>query len=248
MTATHAHNGTARRLERLRARLARRLALRDVEVLLPQAGRRYQILVPADHDRLLDEAEADPEQHLPYWAEIWPSGLALADVALARAADLAGRPVLEIGCGLGITAAAALAAGARLLVTDYSPLSLLLCRYNTLRNIGQEPRALEINWRAPAPELLARAAAIQGFPVILAADLLYEERDIVPLLGLVDQLLAPDGALWLAEPGRDTARRFLIQARAAGWTDEARYFTGPWADNAVRVGVHFLHKPTAGVA
>ena len=66
-----------RRLARLRARLAEQLALKEVEVTLPRAGRVYTILSPADHDRLLDEAETDPEQNLPYWAEVWPSGIAL---------------------------------------------------------------------------------------------------------------------------------------------------------------------------
>src|SRR5690242_16163997 len=98
----------ARRLARLRARLTERLALRDVLVRLHRTGHEYQVLTPADQDRLLDEAEADPEQHLPYWAEIWPSGVALADLVLERADALAGRSVLELGSGLGITATAAL--------------------------------------------------------------------------------------------------------------------------------------------
>ena len=33
---------------------------------------------PVDYDRLIDDAAADPEQNLPYWAELWPSGVALA--------------------------------------------------------------------------------------------------------------------------------------------------------------------------
>ena len=232
-----------RRLAHLRARLARRLALKDATVTLPLTGRRYAILLPADHDRLLDEAENDPEQNLPYWAEIWPSGVALADVALARATDLAGLPTLELGSGLGITAAAALEAGAEVLAADYSPLSLDLCRYNTLLNAGREPRTIEINWRAPAPALLARADALRGFPRILAADVLYEERDIAPLLTLIDRLLAPDGALWLAEPGRESARRFLAAARHAGWRIASEQADGPWPDGTgVRVGLHVLRR------
>lgn len=236
--------GLARRLARLRARLARQLALKEAAIALPRSGRRYTILLPADHDRLLDEAEADPEQQLPYWAELWPSGVALADIAIARGGELAGRPVLELGSGLGVTASAALGVGARLLAADYSPLSLALCRYNTLRNAGRAPRTLEINWRAPAPALLARADEIRGFLIILAADVLYEERDIAPLLALVDRLLAPDGALWLAEPGRESARRFLALAASAGWRRESEESAGPWPDGSgVRVGFHFLCRP-----
>ena len=235
-------SGRERRLSRLRARLARQLALRETAVTLPRSGRRYELLVPADHDRLLDEAEADPEQQLPYWAEIWPSGLALADVALERAVELAGRPILELGSGLGITATAALEVGAQLLAADYSAVSLDLCRYNTLRNADREPRTLELNWREPSPELLAEADALRGYPLILAADVLYEQRDIAPLLALVARLLAPDGGLWLAEPGRETARRFLAEATAAGWREQVEHAEGPWPEGNVRVGLHYLRR------
>lgn len=233
-----------RRLERLRARLTEQIALKEVPVTLPRAGRAYTILTPADHDRLLDEAESDPEQHLPYWAEIWPSGIALGDVVLTHADELAGLPVLELGSGLGVTAAAALEAGANLLATDYSAISLNLCRYNSLRNAGHEPGALEINWRAPTDELLARADEVRGFPLILAADVLYETRDVAPLLALSARLLAPDGTLWLAEPGREAAQRFLTAATELGWGRESETHEGPWSEGTrVRVGVHFLRRP-----
>ncbi len=233
-----------KRLARLRRRLAEQMAVREVAVPLPRAGKEYRVLTPDDTDRLLDAAEADPEQQLPYWAEIWPSGIALADLALARAGELVGKPVLELGCGLGITAAAALEAGARLLAADYSPVSLALCRHNTLANTGREPQTIEINWRDPPQALLERADAQRGYPVILAADVLYEARDIAPLLAITWRLLAPHGVLWLAEPGRDSARRFLVAADEMGWQRESSHHDGPWVDGTqVRVGLHLLRKP-----
>jgi predicted nicotinamide N-methyase len=239
---------TQKRLSRLRHRLDALLPVREATVPLPRAGQEYRILAPADTDRLLDDAEADPEQHLPYWAEIWPSGIALADVALARADELAGQPTLELGCGLGITAAAALAAGARLLAADYSTISLTLCRHNTLANAGREPQTIAINWREPPQDLLDRADALRGYPVILAADVLYEPRDIAPMLAITWRLLAPGGALWLAEPGRETARRFLTAADEMGWQRESSHHDGPWVENSqVRVGLHTLRKPQSGV-
>lgn len=232
-----------RRLARLRDRLARRIAIREERVALPRAGRCYDLLVPADQDRLLDEAETDPEQQLPYWAEVWPSGLALADFVLERGEALGGRAVLELGCGLGITAAAAVEAGARLLATDYSPVALDLTRYNVLRNTGREPRARQLNWRQPLDELLARVAARQGYPLVLAADVLYEERDIAPLLTLASALLARDGQFWLAEPGRESARRWLVAMVERGWRDTPYAYDGPWPDGRVTVTVHRLQPP-----
>ena len=49
--------------------------------------------------------------HLPYWALLWPSGMALAEAILAAPSLIAGKRTLELGCGLGVTASAALKPG-----------------------------------------------------------------------------------------------------------------------------------------
>jgi predicted nicotinamide N-methyase len=220
-------------------------ALTEIELTLAldERTRVLPVVMPTDLDALLDRAAADPEQHLPYWAEIWPSGIALAAAVLRQPELVAGRRVLELGSGLGVTASAALLAGAALVAADYSPESLRLCRYNALRNAGREPETIELNWRAP--ELARLDPTGEGYPVVLAADVLYEGRDVEPLLGLVERLVAPGGLLWLAEPGRPPARRFLELARTAGWIGVSETDEGPWpdpADAGVVVGVHQLRR------
>src|SRR5581483_10824610 len=71
---------------------------------LPGTNEIVSIVRPDDIDRPLDGAAADPEQNLPYGAELWPSGVALA-ASIARAPDLVRNArCLELGCGLGVTA------------------------------------------------------------------------------------------------------------------------------------------------
>jgi predicted nicotinamide N-methyase len=227
----------------LHARLDAKFRTVDVPMTLPWSGVQCSILQPATFDRLLTVAARDPEQNLPYWATIWPSGVALADAILQEPDRVRGKQVLELGCGLGTTAVGALAAGADLLVTDYSPESLLLCRANTLLNIGTEPRTLQLNWRDPSPVLVAQSP----FPVVLAADVLYEGRDVQPLWALLDQILLPGGTLWLAEPGRPPAQRFVQVAKLVGWHEELVEHPGPWPDPddaGVVVRLHKLTKPS----
>ena len=215
----------------------------EESVSLNRSGRIFSILRPADPDLLLDQAVGDPEQNLPYWSEIWPSGVALADAIYLESEFLDGQRVLELGSGLGITAIAALEAGAELVAADYSHDSLLLCRYNALRNAGQEPEILQVNWRKPAQVLFDRTS--DGFPIVLAADVLYEERDIEPLLELLTKLVSPTGMLWLAETGRRVAQIFLELAEVAGWKRESETHVGPWPDpkdEEVVVGVHKLRR------
>lgn len=215
----------------------------EESIELPWSKRTIKITRPSDIDLLLDNAASDPEQNLPYWAEIWPSGLAIADLLGLKPELVSGQRVFELGSGIGTTAVSALQAGAELIVSDYSPESLTLCRFNTQRNAAKQPETLQLNWRSPSVE--AREAIGSGFPVVLAADVLYESRDIEPLLGFFEQIVAPEGLLILAEPGRDVARRFLEAAKSAGWTGESVEHPGPWPDpkdDEVMVGVHLLRR------
>ncbi len=180
---------------------------------------------------------------LPYWALVWPSGLALAETLLAHPEALCEKRTLELGCGLGTTAIAALATGASLWVADCFAETLLFCRYNSLHNAGRLPQTLLLNWRTPA----GRAACVARAPydALLAADILYEQDDLEPLLDLVPRLLTPGGAFWLAEPGRLVSRAFVEATAARGWRDEATAYERIWPteEKPVRVVVHRYQLP-----
>lgn len=217
------------------------------QVQLPITGYSYRITVPTEAARadLFAEVASIRDAPKPFWAQLWPSGIALADALVPSSAEFNGTRVLELGSGLGVTATAVLEAGARLTAVDYAELALTFCRYNTLTNTGRTPNTLALNWRAPQPEQLEQLTAEGRFPIILAADVLYEGRDVEPLIQLIDRLLAPDGVLWLAEPGRTTAARFLLAIAERGWIGTSEYFDGPWPnDMETRVHVHCLQRPT----
>lgn len=223
-------------------------SLRRTRVDLPETDVRLTIQRPKDFDRLLEMAAPDPEQNLPYWAELWPSGIALAAKITREPGTLCGQRVLELGSGLGVTAIAALRAGANLLVTDYAREALDLCALNTLDEAGREPEALRLNWRDPSAPFLERVG--HGFPIVLAADVLYERRDVAPLLGLVDRIVAPGGDVWLAEPGRAPAAAFVEAIVGQGWREHSEQCTGPWPDaedndKGVVVTIHTLKRPDA---
>lgn len=235
------------RARALEAYLASECELEIERVTFPTTGRVLDIRKPTEEsrERMFAAARLDPDKQMPYWARIWPSGVALGDVALERRDELTGQRVLELGCGLGTTATALVEAGAILTVSDYAALPLAFCRYNALRNSGRAPRTLAFNWRSPDANALLRAEAGGGYPLILAADVLYEGRDVDPFLEIVERILAPDGMLWLAEPGRKTAQRFLNTAAALGWQGVTRQMNGPWPDGSTdTISLHFLRRPT----
>ena len=245
MTVT-GNSSPATRIAALREHLQASLTLRDDLVAIPGADLELLVTRPADTDALLDQSADDPEQNLPYWAELWPSGIALAAAIHDDPESVRGLEVLELGSGVGITAAIAIAAGANLLATDYATESLSLTAITCLRHTGTEPRTLQMNWRNPGEALAASPAG--GYPVVLAADVLYERRDIEPLLELFGRVVAPGGLLWLAEPGRPPASIFLESASRRGWTFTTTTCAGPWpdpndADTIARV--HRMRRPLA---
>lgn len=197
-------------------------------VPFPEVDEVMHVHRPESIDPLLDDAILDPEQNLPYWAEIWPSGVALASVILREPELVRGLPVLELGCGIGITAAAAMRAGARLTATDYSPHSLRFTELTCLTFGESMPATRQLNWRAVDADLLQENGS--RWPVVLAADVLYEERDIEPVLDVFERIISDDGMVLLAEPGRRPSKRAVELARERGWSLETSIHHGPWPD------------------
>jgi predicted nicotinamide N-methyase len=181
-----------------------------VEEVVPLNGRDLRLLRPRDAEALLDEHAFEHEEFLPYWAELWPSSLALARAVGARA--LRAARTLELGCGLGLASIAAALAGGRVLATDWSAEAVRMTAANAERN-GADVETLVCSWTQPGP-LLARAP----WDLVLASDVLYEARNADALLELLPRLTAD---VWLADPGRKPAERF-IEAAQADWEISSR--------------------------
>jgi predicted nicotinamide N-methyase len=174
-----------------------------VDELIPLPVGEITLTRPRDSEALLSEEQFEHEEFLPYWAELWSSGVALAHEVARR--SLRGAPVLELGCGLGLPSIAAALAGGRVLATDWSPEAVELTRTNAERN-GASLETLVCSWTEPAP-LLERGP----WDLVLASDVLYEPRNGDALLDLLPRLTTD---VWLADPGRKPAAPFLDAARA----------------------------------
>ena len=172
-----------------------------VEEVIPLRDGELTIWRPRDAEALIDEGAFEPDEFMPYWAELWPSGVALAKRLAGRA--LHGARVVELGCGLGLPSLAAARAGGRVLATDWSRAALDRLERNADAN-GVSIATELVDWAAP--EALVRRAP---FDLVLAADVLYERRNVSLMLSLLPALA---GEVWLADPGRSFTEAFLDQA------------------------------------
>ena len=204
-----------------------------VEERLTLGGHTVRLLRPRSGDALLDEvlAEDDPaDDRLPFWAELWPSGSALA--AAVAGLDLTGRRVLELGCGLGLVSVAAAVVGADVVAADQSAEAIAFTTANADRN-GVAVRTVRCAFEQPG-------AVLAGAPwdLVLAADVLYEPNTVPVLVDLLPRL---GRAVWLADPGRPREPEFLRSVDAAGWRRQSRVVTP--ADALPRVRIHRLSRP-----
>lgn len=166
-------------------------ALREDRIRV--AGVELALLRPVSPEALIDEEAFAEDEFLPYWAELWPASLALA-AALPERLD--GVRVVELGCGLGVPALVAAARGAEVTAADWAADAIALLCENAARN-GLEVTATVRDWRDPWPE---------RFDLALAADVLYERRNVEPVAELLGTL-APAALVGLA--GRPYESEFL---------------------------------------
>ena len=193
---------------------SRGLAAYAPHIAVRAAGRLWRLERAADLEQLWEAMTADPgnfeDERLPYWTELWPSSVALANWLERRKDEIRGRPCLDMGCGLGLTALTAQRLGAHVLAMDYEPEALRFAARNAVANATPSPLWAVMDWRRPA----VRAGRLYR---IWGGDIMYEKRFVAPVLRFLEHALAPDGLAWLAEPGRTVYDAFLHALHRSGW-------------------------------
>jgi len=169
---------------------------------------------PVNPDEVLDrmtEEEYEKDKFLPYWAEIWPSCQAmfafLSSDKLPAFSDSA--TACEIGCGLGVVSA--LLHDRRLHVVACD-IAFDGCRYAA--------RNLRVSRRAPPPVVCCdwRDSPLKTrFDMIVASDVLYEQRWVLPVLNFLKATLSPGGIAYIADPCRHWWREFRETAARQGF-------------------------------
>jgi predicted nicotinamide N-methyase len=184
--------------------------------------RTFVISRPSESDRLLSHpvirSAFAADEYLPYWADLWPASRMLAKAILREpwptAGEGRGLEVLEIGCGLGLPGIAALAVGLPVIFSDYDATALRFADANARANGFDRFRLLQMDWRWPPLDLRV--------PVVLASDLIYELRNVEPLVNLIQHVLLPDGQCLLTDQDRvpSLALREALTARGLTYTTQ----------------------------
>ncbi len=161
-------------------------------------GRTFHFLTPRRLDDFIDAD--DLFKDFPLWAKIWEASWVLADHLAAQPVSRAAS-FLEVGGGLGVTSVVAAACGHQITMTENNPHALQFARANASINRCPSIRITGMDWHAPRFD--------RTYDVILASEVVYHERDFVPLKTLFENYLTPHGEIIIAAAMRKITGRFL---------------------------------------
>lgn len=177
------------------------------EFIISEADKTFHFLCPRNPDDVLNaisDEQYEKDKFLPYWTEHWPSAQVLFPFILKNIPPKTLK-ICEMGCGLGIISAALNSIKQSVVSIDISPYACIFSYKNICIN-GGSPKVVVSDWRAIAFKT--------QFDLIVASDILYEERWIEPVLSCIKVLLKKDGKAWIADPCRrfwNTFKKIAVQ-------------------------------------
>ncbi len=177
----------------------------------------FRFYHPSDLDELIDtisDEQALKDKYQPYWMEHWPS----SEIFFKYLMELKfpkRLKILEVGCGLGTLSTALLAKGQDVYSIDISPDACNYCHANIMNN-GFSPQVFCAD--------LNTLPTLKKFDLIIASDLLYEDRMCELLLNAFDALVNSDTRIWVADPCRRGWSLFKSQAQRRSYSVKTLHY------------------------
>jgi len=129
----------------------------------------------------------------PLFGLIWTSGEVLAHLMLAH--DVAGKRVLEVGCGIALASLVLNERLADITATDYHPEVERFLLENIRLNNGRSIPFVRTGWGDGDLEL-------GKFDLVIGSDLLYERSHVPLLTGFIEEHARSRCEVILVDPGR----------------------------------------------
>lgn len=143
------------------------------------------------------------------FGQVWPAGRVLAQAMSSF--DIAGKRVLELGCGLGLASLVLKRRDANITASDHHPLAKPFLEHNAALNGLKSPAYHDLPWDE-AQSTLGR------FDLIIASDVLYERDHAAQLSALLHRHARPEAELVITDPGRGNSGRFTTALVAQGYS------------------------------
>lgn len=140
-------------------------------------------------------------QPIPYWAQLWPSAIAMAQFLEANPQCYVQRMVLELGAGLGLPALVTAPLAAQVVISDLEPQAVATIRQSIHHHGYQNCKAVILDWSRPE--------TLPVSDLVILSDVNYDRDMLGVLQQTIHSLLASGCTLLLATPQRLMARDFV---------------------------------------
>lgn len=145
----------------------------------------------------------------PLFGIVWPSGQILAHLMLDF--QIAGKRILEVGCGIALSSLLLNRRRADITATDYHPEAGNFLRRNTDLNRDAIIPFLRTGWED-------EESGLGEFDLIIGSDLLYERGHAESLSRFIDRHAKSHCEVILVDPGRGHHARFSKKMVGLGYT------------------------------
>lgn len=144
----------------------------------------------------------------PLFGVLWASGRVLAQQMWTH--EIAGKRILEVGCGIGLASLVLNHRHADITATDHHPEAGGFLRANVTLNGGDAIPFVRVGWTDPPSDL-------GSFDLIIGSDLLYERAHVAELSDFIEQHANPGCDVVIVDPGRGEHARFSTKMRGQGY-------------------------------
>ncbi len=152
----------------------------------------------------------------PLFGVIWASGQILARLMFHH--DVAGKRILEVGCGIGLASLVLNHRLADITATDYHPEVESFLLKNVMLNNDKKIPFVRTGWDD-------KVSNLGLFDLIIGSDLLYESGHVDSLSDFIDQHAGFHCDVVLVDPGRGHHARFSKKMVALGYSHSQRKYT-----------------------
>ncbi len=146
---------------------------------------------------------ANPETPFPYWAKLWPAGIALACFIQQQPHYVTNKNVLELAAGLGLPSIVAAHKARHVLCTDISEEAMQVAAKSAALAGLQNMQCLPMNWNDIDENITA--------DTVLLSDVNYEPEVFETLLKVIEIFLKKGTTILLATPQRLMAVPFVTR-------------------------------------
>ena len=143
------------------------------------------------------------------FGQVWPSGRVLAEAMCSF--EVAGKRILEIGCGLGLSSLVLQRRKADITASDQHPLVESFLAHNARLNNLPKLAYRDLHWAVPDVEL-------GRFDLMIGSDILYERDHIELLAILLKRHALASAEVVFTDPGRGNSAPFTRALAEQGYS------------------------------